>query len=358
MATQDASPVVRLYLAAALQRIDAAHRWDILAGLNSHPADADDPNLPDMLWFAMEPLAAADPDRALALASESALPKIRQHAARRAVDANALETLVARLDKRGPAQQDFLKGMNDGLEGRFGVKAPANWAAVYKKLQSDKALAPLAQAVAQQFGDSEAAQQALATLANKKAPIEQRRTALNRLAAQRREPLIAELPALFDEPQLRPDAIRAIAAYDNENLGRLLMERYATMTAEEKAEAVQTLASRPRYGRMLTQALKEARIPKSDVPAYAARQLRRVVGNGFVEVWGPIDQLPGDKDLAYRKYRSLLSEKNLTTADMNRGAALYQRTCAACHQLYGEGGNIGPDLTGSVSPQATTSCRA
>ena len=31
---------------------------------------------------------------------------------------------------------------------------------------------------------------------------------------------------------------------------------------------------------------------------YVARQLRRVVGNGFVEVWGPIDLLPEAKEKA------------------------------------------------------------
>src|SRR5690606_22594916 len=31
----------------------------------------------------------------------------------------------------------------------------------------------------------------------------------------------------------------------------------------------------------------------------------------------------------------------------SRGRALFQKTCATCHKLYGEGGQVGPDLTGS-----------
>jgi putative heme-binding domain-containing protein len=34
-------------------------------------------------------------------------------------------------------------------------------------------------------------------------------------------------------------------------------------------------------------------------------------------------------------------------ADASRGRAIYQRACAACHVMYGEGGKIGPELTGS-----------
>src|SRR5690606_27921853 len=42
LAKSDPSPVVRLYLASALQRIPAEKRWDILAGLLSHAEDAED----------------------------------------------------------------------------------------------------------------------------------------------------------------------------------------------------------------------------------------------------------------------------------------------------------------------------
>jgi putative heme-binding domain-containing protein len=98
---------------------------------------------------------------------------------------------------------------------------------------------------------------------------------------------------------------------------------------------------------LLTQAIKDGRIKKSEVPAYVARQLRRVVGNGFVEVWGPIDQVSGDKAVAYKRYQHLLKDQALKTADLNNGRALFQRTCSACHTLYGEGGKLGPDITGS-----------
>jgi len=39
--------------------------------------------------------------------------------------------------------------------------------------------------------------------------------------------------------------------------------------------------------------------------------------------------------------------QNLAEADLKRGRVLFQEKCAKCHKLYGEGGQIGPDLTGS-----------
>ncbi|MGH7956361.1 MAG: c-type cytochrome, partial [Opitutaceae bacterium] len=38
----------------------------------------------------------------------------------------------------------------------------------------------------------------------------------------------------------------------------------------------------------------------------------------------------------------------LAQADRARGRAVFQSVCAACHTLNGEGGSIGPDLTGSA----------
>jgi putative heme-binding domain-containing protein len=125
-----------------------------------------------------------------------------------------------------------------------------------------------------------------------------------------------------------------------------LIDAYPKFNAQEKSEAVQTLASRPKSGWLLTQAISKSVIPKKDVPTYVARQLRRVVGSGFVEVWGPIDHVAFDEK-AYKKYRTLLSDKAVADANKPQGRLVFQRTCAPCHKLYGEGGIIGPELTGS-----------
>ena len=39
--------------------------------------------------------------------------------------------------------------------------------------------------------------------------------------------------------------------------------------------------------------------------------------------------------------------QKIADASASRGRAVFTKTCAACHVLYGEGGKIGPDLTGS-----------
>ncbi|MCA9267410.1 MAG: hypothetical protein KDA41_03020, partial [Planctomycetales bacterium] len=84
MASDDPSPVVRLYLASALQRLPLENRWPIAEQLLQHAEDVDDHNLPLMYWYAIEPLVPADKPRALKLAAQCKIPLLRQYIARRA----------------------------------------------------------------------------------------------------------------------------------------------------------------------------------------------------------------------------------------------------------------------------------
>jgi putative heme-binding domain-containing protein len=239
-----------------------------------------------------------------------------------------------------------MEGMINGMEGRTDLKPPSNWQAVFNTLKkrNDKA-AQLAVEIAELFGDTQAAQRSLITLKNKNATLLQRKKALAALTAQQRKELLLQLPALLEEPQMRIEAIRSVAAYDDEKLGALLIKKYDAFNPAEKTAAIQTLSSRPRYGWALTGAIKNGRIPKNEIPANVARQLRRVVGSGFVEVWGPIDDTPFDQ-AAFNKYKTLLSN-NAADPNTKNGQVLFQKTCGSCHKMYGQGGVIGPDLTGS-----------
>jgi putative membrane-bound dehydrogenase-like protein len=83
LAKSDPSPVVRLHLASAVQRLPIDQRWAIVEALAAHDEDATDQNLPLMVWYALEPLVKLDPERALRMVLHSKLPRIREFVARR-----------------------------------------------------------------------------------------------------------------------------------------------------------------------------------------------------------------------------------------------------------------------------------
>ena len=83
MAHEDKSPLVRLYLASAMQRLLLKQRMPVLAHLLAHTEDKDDQNLPLMYWYATEPVVAADRVSAVKLLTACQIPKVRQFITRR-----------------------------------------------------------------------------------------------------------------------------------------------------------------------------------------------------------------------------------------------------------------------------------
>ena len=83
MAKSEKSPVVRLYLASALQRMPYDQRWNILEPLSKYSEDKEDNNIPRMLWLALEPMVVEHPQKALQLAASSALPRLQEFTPRR-----------------------------------------------------------------------------------------------------------------------------------------------------------------------------------------------------------------------------------------------------------------------------------
>jgi hypothetical protein len=84
LAKRDESPVVRTFLASALQRLPLESRWELAQALVSREVEADDVNLPLLIWYAIEPLVSHDKTKALKLIAGAKLPIVRQHLARRA----------------------------------------------------------------------------------------------------------------------------------------------------------------------------------------------------------------------------------------------------------------------------------
>jgi len=83
LAKEDPSPVVRLYLASACQRLTVAQRAPIVEALLAHEEDKDDHNLPLMYWYATEPIVAANPAQGALLLAKAKIPVVREYITRR-----------------------------------------------------------------------------------------------------------------------------------------------------------------------------------------------------------------------------------------------------------------------------------
>lgn len=246
-------------------------------------------------------------------------------------------------------QISLMKGMLKSLEGRRGIDAPESWVDVRGNVSSsDNAEAKrLLQELSQIFGDEDAALEALNTVRNQSANAGEREGALRSLLAQRNDALAIELETLLDDTELRTSAIRAFGIMPQPGAAQLLLNRYRGFDMSDRRVVIETLATRIEYARELLGSLRSGAIEKSEIPTYAARTLESMLGSDFSEVYGDAAALSGDKGALFEKYRKLLTPEIMTNADPFEGKVVFDRTCAACHLMYGEGGEIGPDLTGS-----------
>jgi putative heme-binding domain-containing protein len=245
-------------------------------------------------------------------------------------------------------QASFLKGMLGGLAGQRDVGPPKGWAELKSKLekQGNEEVLGLVGQIGQVFGDESAGDSALTTLLDKKASLDDRKIALSGLVAQKNPKLPPKLALLLDQP-IGTEAIRAYSAFDFKAGPRILLSRYSKLGPEERRVVVETLASRKSYARALVVAMGKGKVAKEEIPAYVARNLHAMLGDSFEKVYGKVQPVSAGQDKLIAKYKSMVLASDMSQADASKGRAIYQRTCLACHIMYGEGGKIGPELTGS-----------
>lgn len=267
-AKTDTSPVVRLYLASALQRIPVADRWEILGVLTQRSEDAGDHNLPLMEWYAAEPLAVADPARALQLATEAKIPPLLPFMARRigAIGTpEAIALLVETLERtdRSEVHLALLQGLNESLKGRRQVSRPAAWSSAFAKLaKSDNAeIRSLSTSLGVTFGDGAALEVMRKTLADPRAEVGLRQNALTALLKVKDAGAVPTLQVLIADPAFRSPALRALAAFDDPKTPEVVLGGYAKFTPTEKRDALNTLAARVDFARPLLAAVGKGTIP-------------------------------------------------------------------------------------------------
>ncbi len=350
------SAMVRLYVASALQRLSLDERWEVAAGLLTHAEDANDHNLPLMYWYGIEPLVMEDTPRALKLAQQSKIPLVSRFIVRRAAaEAKGLEHVLAAvgsIKEEGP-QLLILDEVANALRSRGRLNMPAAWPDVFAALNKSKneTVRERARFISVKFGDHSVFPVLRSILSDAQADAASREQALAALLAGKDEELPPTLHKLLDDAAVRGPAIRALAAYDHADTPKAVLARYKSLSQAEKQDVVTTLAARQAYAMALLKAIESGTVPRNDLSAFLVRQMERFESQELKDllskVWGTVRTTAADKQKLIAQHRKKLTPEVLAAARLSHGRVTYQKTCGSCHKLFGEGGAIGPDLTGS-----------
>jgi putative heme-binding domain-containing protein len=273
----------------------------------------------------------------------------------RAQDAEALAALVGVLKESDDEgfQLDILKGISAALKGQRNLKSPEGWDTVAAWLgeSSNAEVRQLARALSLTFGSKVALHALRKVLVDGKAKLPERRKALSALVAARDVKLPEMLRGLLREKTLRREALRGLGAFEDAKTSAAILKIYTKLDTAGKRDALTTLASRVSFAKALMAAVAQGVVKANELPADIVRHLRahgvKDINETLDKVWGVSRSTPAAKLAEIAKYKKLLEAKVNRPDNLPRGRALFQRTCAQCHKLYGEGGEIGPDITGS-----------
>ena len=265
------------------------------------------------------------------------------------VDSFQLVVSAVRSTTDTSVQAALLKGMLLGLEGRRSVRAPEGWSTLSNTLacSTSSTVRQHALALSQIFGDTVAVASALQCVQDSSVAAAQRCSTLSLLLGQQNQEASQLLKVLIDEPALTLSAIRGYAVVRNDEAPAVLISRYSKLNAQQQRAVIETLASRKAYAEALLEALKMNQIQPSALPVQVARSLKNLLGKKFTDVYGALPVVGAEREHLIKKYKKLCKPSAVAAADASRGRAVFQKTCAACHVLYGEGGKVGPELTGA-----------
>ena len=359
MARDDSSGLVRLVLASTLQRLPVNRRIDLGRALLSHGEDASDHNLPALVWTGLIPVAESNAAALASLASDARQPSVVRLIARRLaedidshpVPVNAL--LGSSASRPAEFRAQVVGGLLDALAGIRKAKKPDGWDAFQSKFDT-KAIPVLGTRVRELnvlFGDGRALEDVRRLALDDKAEVETRKAALRTLIEGRPSDLRSICERLVRVRYLNAVAVRGLALFDDPEIGKSLVRNYRAFHPSDRRVALDVLVSRPSFARALLDEVAAGRVPRSDLTSFHARQIQSLgdaaLSRQLSSAWGEIRPSDTDRRDRIGQLKQRLDRAALGRADLGRGRVVFDHICASCHKLYGNGGEIGPDLTGS-----------
>jgi len=268
-----------------------------------------------------------------------------------------LDRLLAAVQNSGdaftPQAQDLLRGMSEAWRGWRKTRPPASWTALASRASTshDPEITDRVRDLSVLFGDGRALGDVRHILNDTRADPVARRNALRTLLDNDADNLGPLLKQLSTEEALRTDATIGLLELGDPDAPGLVVNRYLAAQTRDRAQVLGAMVTRSAAATVLLQAIADGRIPRADLTPFHARQITSLHDAALTkrlgEVWGSVRTSDAEKRASSARFRRELSAERLRSADLVHGRQLFNQVCAACHKLYGEGGDVGPDLTGS-----------
>ncbi|GAA4444777.1 HEAT repeat domain-containing protein [Ravibacter arvi] len=357
---------VRSQLAASARRLPADLCLGLVKNLAIYHDDAADPDIPLMLWWALESKAESARGPMAALFQTSAFLE-------RPVTANVLlERIIQRYAMPGDAENyatcekiinqkltdaqklQMLVGLEEGLRGVPFENLPEGIKKSLALLRAAKGEPPLAAGLRQK--SPEAVKKALEVIADPKSPVIDRLTYVRMMGEsdfpESIQPLLRVVSASSSSEALKQAALSTLTRYDKQEIGDRVVRLYPDFLRGDpdvKLASLSLLTSRPGWAKALlaaTQGIKS--IKPDDLPMEMVNRMKLLkdpqIESELYTIWPQARESSSSE----RGTRIAAVQKILKDGQGNgvKGKEVFTVLCGSCHKMDGEGADIGPELTG------------
>jgi putative heme-binding domain-containing protein len=159
--------------------------------------------------------------------------------------------------------------------------------------------------------------------------------------------LVIEQISLLSTPSLGAALLNALTDSRDRDTGKAVVAGWEHYTPGIRKTAVGVLMRRPDWTRALLDAVEKKVVGRTDLATEQWSQLKQ---NPNREIAGRAGRLSSATGVAVSADREEVVKKLLPLAKEHgtpaRGKEVFTANCAACHTFNGQGGKVGPDLSG------------
>ena len=367
LAERENHPEVRTQLLCSAKRFPIGPALKIIRPMMTRDEDLADQRIPLLLWWALEAKAETDRSALLELFrsadvwdSKLASTYGARNLAKRYALAGGAQNFETCAELLASAKRDSDRSLLiDGITEAFaGGKIPQLPEPLQLAINTHlKTLVDSDVALGIKTGDEAAIKKGLAIALDKKASLPKRISVLEAFSESGNQAFVPTLLSVLSsardsEVALRLAALAAAVRFDDVKIAQNIVSGYESRFAGNptvRDAAHRALAARKEWASLLLEQVDQHRIRTSHV----ARDIRQQIAayhepalDALLQKhWPPTSGFlsSADKRAEVSRIKSVLVSG---AGDSGKGRELFAQRCAACHVLFGKGGQVGPELTG------------
>lgn len=333
--------------------------WEAIQTLCNQPENAQDRDLPVILWQAIGKLwikgDSVAQANAMAIAESTSLETVRDSIlwyAAKTSDAGRV-ALISKLSAANDSQiVHHLEIIEYALRGQNDLKSNEAWSKLAPTLYSttNSAVKSLAESIGASMGD-QVLFDAVRKRLGKEESIKSRSQAMDILQRDRSPANLPLLLDALDEPKLAAKALTLMRPYDDPKIAESVIGRLQKFAPDATSAAMDLLTSRRSLANGLLDALASKKIDRSALTAYYARQMTLLgddkLNDRIAKEWGQVRSGNEAMKDQIRKTINAYRGAPLWAFDAAAGKTHFQKLCASCHSPENQNIEIAPKLQGT-----------